>query len=49
MKMAKCIMELERIKGIRQGSAGKGSLEQDNLTPKYSQEDLSKDLQISKQ
>lgn len=36
-------------KGIRQGSAGKGSLEQDNLTPKYSQEDLSKDLQISKQ
>lgn len=49
MKMAKCIMELERIKGIRQGSAGKGSLEQDNLTPKYSQEDLSNELQISKQ
>lgn len=49
MKMAKCIMELERIKGIRQGSAGKVSLEQNNFTPKYSQEDLSKDLQISKQ
>lgn len=34
MKMAKCIQELERIKGIRKGSAGKVSLESDNLTPK---------------
>ncbi len=32
--MAKCIQELERIKGIRKGSAGKVSLESDNLTPK---------------
>lgn len=32
--------KIKRIKGIRQGSAGKVSLEQDNLTPKYNQEDL---------
>lgn len=32
--------KIKRIKGIRQGSAGKVSLEQDNLTPKYYQEDL---------
>lgn len=49
MKMARCIMELERIKGVRQGSAGKVSLEQDNLTPKYCQSDMAEELHISKQ
>lgn len=34
MSDGKCIQELERIKGIRKGSAGKVSLESDNLTPK---------------
>lgn len=51
MKMAKCIKELERIYGIRQGSAGKvGVLESDNLTPKVKkQEDLANQIGISKQ
>ena len=39
MKMAKCIMELERIYGIRQGSAGKVSLEPNNSALK-TQKDL---------
>lgn len=34
MSDGKCIQELERIKEIRKGSAGKVSLESDNLTPK---------------
>ncbi|EPY6472018.1 hypothetical protein ACWO4B_002689 [Clostridium sporogenes] len=37
MKMAKCIKELERIYGIRQGSAGKVSiLDGNNFAPKFS-------------
>lgn len=44
MKMAKCIMELERIKGVRQGSAGKVSLDGQNDHPKYSQEDLANEI-----
>lgn len=34
MKLGKCIKELERIYGIRDGSAGKVSLESNNFTPK---------------
>lgn len=49
MKMARCIQELERIKGIRKGSAGKGFLEQDNLTPNVSQSNLADELNISRQ
>ena len=48
IKMAKCIMELEKIKGIRQGSAGKGSiLEGNNFRPKISQSDLANELGIT--
>lgn len=50
MKMARCITELERIYGIRKGSAGKvSSLESDNLTPNKTQSDLANQLSISKQ
>lgn len=50
MKMARCIVELERIYGIRQGSAGKVSLlESDNLTPNKTQLDLADAVGISKQ
>lgn len=46
MKMARCIMELERIKGVRQGSAGKVSiLEGNNFPPKKaSQKDLAEEI-----
>lgn len=51
MKMAKCIMELERIKGIRQGSNNeKGNNrigERENLADKISQSDLAEQLHIS--
>lgn len=48
MKMARCIVELERIYGIREGSAGKGKvLEGNNSSPK-SQGDLAKQLEIDK-
>jgi hypothetical protein len=46
MKMAKCIMELERIYGIQRGN-NQSSL-QDNLTSK-TQEDLAKQVGVSKQ
>ena len=55
MKMAKCIMELERIYGIRQGSAGgNGSnqyvinkeLDGNNFAQAKTQEDLAKQLNI---
>ncbi|ACO83869.1 hypothetical protein [Clostridium botulinum] len=46
MKMAKCIKELERIYGIRQGSAG--SSHTDNLNGK-TQKDLANQLDISQQ
>ena len=54
MKMARCIQELERIKGIRQGSAGgngsnqysKKELEGDNLA-QATQSDLANELKIS--
>lgn len=47
--MARCIVELERIYGIRQGSAGRVSLESDNLTPNKKQSDFASELGISKQ
>lgn len=46
MKMAKCIVELEKIYGIRQGSAGKVSLERNNFAPK-TQEDLASEIGVS--
>lgn len=50
MKMAKCIMELERIKGIIQGSENsKGSNrigERHNVADQITQKDLAKELQI---
>lgn len=53
MKMAKCIIELERIKGIRQGSSNeKGNNrigQQDNLTHQYSQKDMADELHITRQ
>lgn len=45
MKMARCIMELERIKGIQNGGDRKSN--GDNLNLKYSQKDLAEDLHIS--
>ena len=49
VKLAKCIAELERILGIRNGSAGKVSktLESHNVTPK-TQDDLAEQLKMSK-
>lgn len=54
--MARCIWELERIKGIRQGSAGGTGvnqynkvLQQHNVTQAYSQEDMAKDLHMTRQ
>lgn len=44
MKMAKCIQELERIKGIRKGSAGKVSLDGNNFLPKSTQKDLANQI-----
>lgn len=46
MKMAKCIVELERIYGVRNGSAGISHT--DNLNEK-TQKDLAKQLDISQQ
>ncbi|MDQ0149204.1 hypothetical protein ACFO6R_06305 [Eubacterium multiforme] len=40
---------MERIKEFRQRSAGKISLEQDNLTPKYSQSDMAEQLEMTRQ
>ncbi|MFO1442826.1 ParB N-terminal domain-containing protein [Bacillus sp. Bva_UNVM-123] len=48
MKMARCIVELERIYGIRQGSAYKKP-ESDNITQLKTQSDFAKELGISKQ
>ncbi len=47
MKMAKCIVELERIKGIKKG--GNRKSKQDNLTLKYSQSDMAEELGITRQ
>lgn len=47
MKMAKCIMELERIKGIYKGNHQK--VKQDNLTSQYSQSDMAEELHITRQ
>ncbi|WP_243430960.1 ParB/RepB/Spo0J family partition protein [Clostridium botulinum] len=44
MKMAKCIQELERIKGIRKGSAGKVSLDGNNFPPKSNQANLASEI-----
>lgn len=44
MKMAKCIMELERIKGIRQGSAGNPD---QKIFGGVTQEDIAKELGVS--
>ena len=49
MKMARCIMELERIYGIRQGSAGKVSiLDGHNVVPKKSQDDLANQIGLER-
>nr|WP_259544961.1 hypothetical protein [Heyndrickxia oleronia] len=48
MKMARCIVELERIYGIRQGSAFKKA-ESDNLTQLKTQSNFASELGISKQ
>ncbi|MDK0871132.1 hypothetical protein P5F22_01840 [Clostridium perfringens] len=45
--MAKCIVELERIKGIKKG--GNRKSKQDNLTLKYSQSDMAEELGITRQ
>ncbi|MFR7934312.1 MAG: hypothetical protein ACLU4S_02635 [Clostridium perfringens] len=45
IKMAKCIMELERIKGIRVGKGGDKISNRDNLN--CSQKDLAEDLHMS--
>ncbi|XZH96395.1 hypothetical protein ACSXD5_14860 [Clostridium perfringens] len=54
--MARCVQELERIKGVRQGSAGgvgvnqyNKVLQQDNLTQAYSQKDMAEELGITRQ
>lgn len=47
MKMAKCIMELERIKGIKKGNNQHNSLS-DNLTS-ITQSDIAEELNISRQ
>lgn len=50
MKMAKCIMELERIYGIRQGSANEKGVNQyingdgNNFTHQKTQSELAKQL-----
>ena len=52
MKMAKCIMELERIYGIRKGSSNeKGTIigHQDNLYDGKTQSELANQLKISQQ
>ena len=48
IKTARCIVELERIEGIRQGSAGKVAkdLERHNVVPK-TQSDLAKELDMT--
>lgn len=46
VKFGRCIVELERLYGIRQGSAGKRSLDTDNSGLK-SQSDLANDLEIN--
>ncbi|WP_457920558.1 hypothetical protein [Pseudobacteroides cellulosolvens] len=45
--MAKCILELERIYGIRQGSEGKRSLESNNSTLK-NQKELAEQIGIDR-
>lgn len=49
LKLAKCAVELERIYGVRDGSAGKVSLEQNNLAPNKSQSDIAHELNISRE
>lgn len=48
MKMAKCIMELERIKGIRQGGF-RGNQYTKNQNKKYNQSDMAEELGITRQ
>lgn len=45
--MARCIWELERIKGIYKGNHQK--VKQHNVTQAYSQEDMAKDLHMTRQ
>lgn len=47
IKLGRCLLELERIYGIRQGSAGKVSLDSTLSTPK-TQEDLISELGMNK-
>ena len=49
MKMAKCIQELERIKGIRKGGNGNNQyMEKEDNPPLAKQEQLASELGISK-
>ncbi|MDK0918040.1 hypothetical protein P5F52_04445 [Clostridium perfringens] len=43
MKMAKCVQELERIKGVRQGGF-RGNQYTKNQNKKYSQSDLANEI-----
>ena len=47
VKQGRWIAEYERLKGVRQGSAGRVSLEQDNLVPKITQKDIANELGIT--
>lgn len=55
VQMARCIQELERIKGVRQGSAGgnginqynKNLLDGDNLPEANTQSDIAEELNVS--
>ncbi|CUN95578.1 hypothetical protein [Clostridium perfringens] len=48
MKMAKCITELKRIKGIRQGGF-RGNQYTKNQNKKYNQSDMAEELGITRQ
>ena len=48
IKLGRCIKELERIYGIRDGSAGKRSLDQNNLGLK-TQDEIASEIGISSQ
>lgn len=45
MKMARCVQELERIKGVRVGRGGYRG----NQNKKYNQSELAEELRISRQ
>lgn len=48
LKLARCIQELERIKGVRQGSFGKvRTTKCPSKTPQITQEDIAKQFGVS--